>query len=330
MNTINASDKDIKTWDRRLGEQVGQAWENYKHVRIDLTTARVDQPLLIAAEFIYVEERSGVLAVAKIKLNRNTNDALDLEKGVEIYTVFKEVYISNDALQGEWLDLVFGINFAYKKKIVDLVDGPFMFTTGGPLITPAGVNLQLLPGAGGITQIGDAGATSDGLVANDDLYVSGKLEVDNQAFFSSTTTIYGPVYERGLNGSCLYNFYIAEVLTIPIGQGAAGVVTAANLAPINSTIISCSCRVTQAPGGGATTIDIGRTGGGNLDEFIDGIGTALGTTGTFAANHDAATLGPILNGPAQTLTLTTDANVTIADMKVRIIVFYRQETPPTS
>ena len=119
MNTINASDKDIKTWDRRLGEQVGQAWENYKHVRIDLTTARVDQPLLIAAEFIYVEERSGVLAVAKIKLNRNTNDALDLEKGVEIYTVFKEVYISNDALQGEWLDLVFGINFVYKKKIAE-------------------------------------------------------------------------------------------------------------------------------------------------------------------------------------------------------------------
>ena len=128
MNTIQASDKDIRTWDQRLSEQVSLAWENYKHVRIDLSIARLDQPLLIAGEFIYVEERSNVAAVAKIKLNRNTNDALDLEKGVEIYTVFKEVYITNNALQGEWLDLVFGINFVYKKKIAEQE----MILFGGP------------------------------------------------------------------------------------------------------------------------------------------------------------------------------------------------------
>ncbi|GAI07214.1 unnamed protein product, partial [marine sediment metagenome] len=63
-------------------------------------------------------------------------------------------------------------------------------------------------------------------------------------------------------------------------------------------------------------------------EFIDGIATALGTTGTFVANHDAVTIWPILNEIDRTLTLTTDANVTISDMKVRIVVFYQQEVPP--
>ena len=152
----NKSDKDIKTWDHRLNDQVRQGWENYKHVRIDLSTARIDFPILIAGEFIYVEERSGVLALAKIKLNRNTNDALDLEKGVEIYTVFKEVYITNDALQGEWLDLVFGINFIYKKKIVEedhiLFGGPgcvavtprFDFTAGQVWVLVDDVFVQYL------------------------------------------------------------------------------------------------------------------------------------------------------------------------------------------
>lgn len=341
------SDRDIKTWDERLKAQAERHWDNYVHRRIDLSTARLDEPFLIAGEFIYVEERSSVNAVAKIKIQKVNKESLDLVRGVEIYTVFTQVFITNDALQGEWLDLVFGINFIYKKKIaLDQIDGPLNFLIGGPITTPAGIDLQILPGAGGITQIGDAGATSDGLVNNDDLFVSGKLEVDgpahfdgqlvahNSAIFYADTTFYNFYTFAGTPGA-LYGCYyrdarIEELLTIPIGQGAAGVVTAGNLVPANSTILGVCCRVTQAPGGGATTIDIGRTGGGNLDEFIDGIATALGTQGTFAANHDAATVGPVLNAAADTLTLTTDVNVAGADMKVRIVVFYRQETPPTS
>ena len=111
------SDKDIKTWDQRLKDQAVRHWDNYIHRRIDLSIARVDQLFAIPGEFITVEERSSVLAVAKIRLQKNTNDQLDIEKGVEIYTVFTQVFISNDALQGEWLDLIFGINFVYKKKI---------------------------------------------------------------------------------------------------------------------------------------------------------------------------------------------------------------------
>lgn len=203
---------------------------------------------------------------------------------------------------------------------------------------------QVVPPAGQITQIGNAGATAHGLVNNDDLFVSGKLEVNGSTFFDGFTifddtgrfesdaVFYLDMDQRGRwpgTSAKIIRDSLSEILTIPIGQGAAGVVTAANLAPVNSTMIGCVCRVTQPPGGGATTIDIGRTGGGNLDEFIDGIATALGTTGTFAANHDAATIGPVLNAAADTLTLTTDANVVGVDMKVKIVVFFRREVPPT-
>lgn len=329
-------DREIKSWEQRLADQVQRDWDNYKHLHIDLSTARIDVPYVIPGEYLYVEEHSSASAVAKIKLSRNTNDALDLEKGVKIETVFKQVFITNDALQDEWLDLVFDINFKYKKKIINEAAGPFMFTTGGPLITPAGVDLQLLPGAGGITQIGDAGVQSHGLVNNDDLFVSGKFEVngnlyaDANAYFSSI--IQAPIFVLvGSSGSSVQFRVLYEELTIPVGQGAAGIVTAGNLAPKDSTIIGVCFRVTQAPGGGATTLDIGRTGAGNLDEFIDGASCdVLGETGTFAANHDAVTTGPVLNDIDRTLTLTTDVNVAGSDMKVRIVVFYRQEIPPTS
>jgi len=305
-------DREIRQWDKRLDDQAKRGWENYKHLHIDLSTARLDEPVRITGEYLYVEESSGASAVAKIKLNRNTNDALDLEKGVKIETVFIEVFITNDALEDEWLDLVFGINFKYKKKItVEEIPGALNFLIGGPIITPAGVDLTITPG--GVLYINTQTIINSYLQAN--------------SVYIPTAYIF---FKRGGGLSAIELRDISEIVTIPVGQGAGGIVTTANLAPNNSTIISCVCRVTQAPGGGATTIDIGRTGAGNLDEFIDGIATALGTTGTFAANHDVATIGPVLNAANDTLTITTDANVLVSDMKVRIVVFYRQEVPPSS
>jgi len=113
-------DREIQGWDKRLADQVRRNWDNYKHLRIDLTAARLDEPLKIAGEFLYVYSSSGS-AAAKIKLNRNTNDSLDLEKGVNIETVFIDVFITNDAQADEWIDLVFGINFKYREK-----GGPFL------------------------------------------------------------------------------------------------------------------------------------------------------------------------------------------------------------
>lgn len=299
-------DLEIIQWEKRLADQVRRGWDNYKHLHIDLSTIRLDEPVRVSGEYLYVEQSSSASAVAKIKLNRNTNDALDLEKGVKIETVFIEVYITNDALEDEWLDLVFGINFKYKKKIVNEAAGPFMFTTGGPFITPAGVDLVITPGAGGL------------------------LIVNSMVRFWGSIYQHARLYHQGDANACLMYYYTAEIIIIPVGQGAAGIVTAGNLAPADSTILGVVCRVIQAPGGGATTLDIGRTGAGNLDEFIDGIGTVLGTTGTFAANHDAITTGPIFNEIDRTLTLTTDANVLVSDMRVRVELFYRQEIPPVS
>lgn len=345
--------QDIKSWNERLKVQAEGHFENYVKRRIDLSTARVDEPLRIAGEFLYVEDAADEdTSIAQIKLNRNTNDALDLEKGVEIYTIFTEVYITNAALQDEWIDIVFGINFVYKKKIAD---------GGGawpnPITTAAGVDLQLLPGAGGITQIGDAGATSQGLNNNDDLYVSGKLEVDGMTFLDGELRTYSTFrcnqiahfnsdvdfiddfmfYGVNTHYGAHFNFLrLTEEVTIPVGQGAAGVNSSVNLAPANATIIGVCCRVTQAPGGGATTFDLGRTTGGNLDEFVDGngpggaVGVALGTTTTFAKNRDAATVSPVMNRANDTFTITTDVNVAVTAMKLRIAVFCVVEYAPTS
>jgi len=109
-------DQEIIQWDKRLIDQVRRGWDNYKHLHIDLGTARLDQSYLIAGEFLYVEQSSSALALSKIKLNRKSNDAIDLEKYVKIETIFAEVFITNDALQDEWLDIVFGINFKYSKQ----------------------------------------------------------------------------------------------------------------------------------------------------------------------------------------------------------------------
>lgn len=112
-------DREIIQWDKRLTDQARRGWDNYKHLHIDLNTARINQSYLIAGEYLYVEESSSTEAVAKIRLNRVNNDELDLEKGVKIETVFIEIFITNDALEDEWIDLVFGINFKYKKKIAN-------------------------------------------------------------------------------------------------------------------------------------------------------------------------------------------------------------------
>ena len=114
---VPGSDRDIKNWDKRLMDQRARDWDNYAHLHIDLATAQENQSYLIAGEFLYVEESSSANAVAKIKLNRVSNESLDLEKGVKIETVFIEIFVTNDALQDEWLDLVFGINFKYHREM---------------------------------------------------------------------------------------------------------------------------------------------------------------------------------------------------------------------
>lgn len=123
---------------------------------------------------------------------------------------------------------------------------------------------------------------------------------------------------------------ITETVTIAADAGADPVVlTTGNLAPANSLIFGATARVTQAPGGGATTLDIGVTGSENLDTLVDGMSTAADTTANTAANGDGTHL-PLTNSAAAKLTLTTDADVTGASMIVKVTVYYLLFSAQTS
>lgn len=63
------------------------------------------------------------------------------------------------------------------------------FGNANPEIKTVGnQSLILIPNGTGITTIGDAGSTSHGLDANDDLFVTAELEVDGPAFFDGATS----------------------------------------------------------------------------------------------------------------------------------------------
>lgn len=112
---MSGSDREIKNWDQRLSDQVQLGWNNYFRRRIHLDQARVLERWSVAGEFMYVEEASSESAKLTIQLNRNTNDPIDLEIGVKIKTIFTEIFFTNTAQAGEWIDLIIGINFEYTK-----------------------------------------------------------------------------------------------------------------------------------------------------------------------------------------------------------------------
>ena len=125
---------------------------------------------------------------------------------------------------------------------------------------------------------------------------------------------------------------IEEEVTFAIGEGhTAAKETTGNLAPANSIIVGGSFKVTQAPGGGAATIEIGVTGG-DLDLFIDGLSCdVLGESGRFFIDGEAtavATKVPLVNKTAAKLSMTTDADVSVSAMKVLVTVWYYTLTPP--
>ena len=125
---------------------------------------------------------------------------------------------------------------------------------------------------------------------------------------------------------------ISEEITIPVGSGLVPPVDSiGDLASENTVIIGVSYEVIQAPGGGATIISIGRTNGGNLNEFIDIAANApcanLGDSGSSHQFTDGS-FDPggelrIAPGGDDTFRLTTDADVTISDMIVNVTVFFR-------
>ncbi len=110
---------------------------------------------------------------------------------------------------------------------------------------------------------------------------------------------------------------------------AAAATTAATVAtiPAGAQILGATFRVTQAPGGGATSFAAARTTG-TATEFTIAGAVALGTTTNSIV--DGLTPGTIANATADTVTVTTDFAVTGASLKVRVAVQYVLLTPPTS
>ena len=113
---MNGSDRDIQAWEMRLKQQSVRGWDNYVRRRIDLSTARTNEYWGGAGEFFYIEQVSSKSAHAAIRINRNTNDQIDLEFGTIIKTIFTELYITNTAQAEQWIDVIIGINFEYYKK----------------------------------------------------------------------------------------------------------------------------------------------------------------------------------------------------------------------
>ena len=67
-------------------------------------------------------------------------------------------------------------------------------TDPAKLSTLSGIDLQLVPGSGGIVQIGESTTTSHGLADSGDLFVTGKLEVDSHLYVDGVIFAQSPIY----------------------------------------------------------------------------------------------------------------------------------------
>ena len=105
------SDRDIRSFEQRLADQVKEKWSNYSRIHVDLSTARNYIELDIPGEFLAVELVSSSLATAAIRLDYTNRDAITFDKARIVETLFHRFYISNAALTGEWIDLIIGRNF---------------------------------------------------------------------------------------------------------------------------------------------------------------------------------------------------------------------------
>jgi hypothetical protein len=192
-------------------------------------------------------------------------------------------------------------------------DGSSWQSVGGQ--TYKTVNRTVIKGDVAVTMSPGGAETDDGFVIEDSLAKKIFRVLKN-----------GTIRQNRTNGSTYNSRSISEEVTISVGNGSAGVATSTNMAPVG-LIRGVAFYVSQAPGGGATELDIGITGG-DIDGYIDGASCdVLGEDGDFFTNGTLAV--PVIVRSATTLTLTTDSDVTGSDMIVRVVTFYEDITPPT-
>ena len=110
-----------------------------------------------------------------------------------------------------------------------------------------------------------------------------------------------------------------ETITIPIGQGLGGVVSTTTMIPANSFIIGLGYEVTQS--GGVSSLSIGPTSGA-ANEFINNGSTPWGRSfedsGGLTGGHMWS------GGSSDTITVTTNINVTGPAMTIYVAIWYWQ------
>ncbi|NIA01851.1 MAG: hypothetical protein GWP15_00545, partial [Nitrospirae bacterium] len=119
------------------------------------------------------------------------------------------------------------------------LSGTLQMSSGGSITTTSAGDLTFLPDTTGITIVGDAGSTSHTLAANDDLFVSGKLEADGDVYadglFYAATGIrgigdqYGVVFGAGSDAKLgYYNNQTPDALILSVGADSNGFIIAEN------------------------------------------------------------------------------------------------------
>ena len=114
---------ELTPFETQLRNQILKNWKNYNPKRIDLGIARQKQQYDIAGKYICVEKLSSAAAAVTLILNDKDNGELDLVDGLEIVTLFKKVFITNAVQADEWIDIIFGADFRYKKTGQGIASG---------------------------------------------------------------------------------------------------------------------------------------------------------------------------------------------------------------
>jgi len=194
-------------------------------------------------------------------------------------------------------------------------------------------NWQLLPPDGKVVRIGDLD-TPQYAADNDSLFVGNDLELGSQQGQSST--FYGKQMELRtqfrLFAFGAYSYlrlkYWFEEITIPVGQGSAGVLSTGNAFFDGTLVFAVGARVTQAPGGGATSWSLRREGAAG-PEFAQNRPVTLGTLANWYSHFYTGYDKVLFQTANQRMQVNTNLNVTISDMKVRVVHIYWLLEPPS-
>lgn len=232
------------------------------------------------------------------------------------------------------------------KTFTSTLDGTCTLTGSGTLggtgathVGTAARGALLTAAQSGMVTIGDAASVNylPG-PTNGDLAVTGRLDVKGGAWIEGTLRPYGGLtmasafvqfIDYGGGTAQVEDNYILEE-TITIATGSSSALSSANLFAANMVVEGVQMSITQAPGGGATKINVGINGAGNDDCFYDDM-TPLNVgkywsvfNGDEIHKRTDGSVGLIRNLTAAKAVVTLDGAVTGASLILRLRVYGRR------